>query len=56
MVETDLLVLGLVPEDSYGGHIAILDSPRPFRENISLVGGHILTGYSMACGMHSNVA
>ena len=34
----------------------IVDSPRPFRESISLVGRYILAGYSMACGMHSNVA
>ena len=34
----------------------IVDSPQPFRENVSLVGGYMLAGYSMACGMHDIVA
>ena len=36
--------------------VYIVDSPRPFCENILLVGGYILAGYSMACGMHGIVA
>ena len=34
----------------------IVDSPRPFRKTSSLAGSYMLMGYSMACGMHSNVA
>ena len=34
----------------------VVDSPRPFRETSLLAGSYTLVGYSMACGMYSNVA
>ena len=42
--------------DMYFCNMDCVDSPRPFHETSLLVGSNTFVGYSMACGMHSNVA